>query len=80
MPNSTSIDAVMALARQGICLTTSQAAIYLNISARTLEKYRCTGGGPTYANYGPRAVRYAIPHLDEWKNARLRNSTSEACK
>ncbi len=73
----TAIEAVMALARVGIALTTPQAAIYLNLSPRTLEKYRRTGGGPTYAIYGNRAVRYSIASLDEWKNARIRNTTSE---
>lgn len=74
------IDKVMALARAGIYLTTQQAALYINLSPRTLEKYRRVGGGPTYAVYGARAVRYSIASLDEWKNARLRNTTSETCR
>lgn len=69
--DSSAIDKVMTLARAGIYLTTHQAAIFLNLSPRTLEKYRRVGGGPTYAVYGARAVRYSIASLDEWKNARI---------
>ena len=45
-------------------LTTSQAAAYLSISAKSLERYRCEGTGPAYIKTGPgkRArVRYRWP-------------------
>lgn len=67
---------IMALAESGIDLKTSQAAIYLNLSPRTLEKYRTTGEGPCFRRYG-RAVRYPVADLDAWKNARVFNSTTE---
>lgn len=33
-------------------LRTRQAALYLNLSYRTLEKLRSSGGGPTYRKVG----------------------------
>ena len=60
----------------GIDLTTQQAALYLNLSNRTLEKYRVVGGGPEYIKYG-RVVRYPIASLQRWKGARIKNNTSD---
>ncbi|WP_425374403.1 helix-turn-helix transcriptional regulator [Mesorhizobium kowhaii] len=33
-------------------LRTRQAALYLNLSCRTLEKLRSSGGGPAYRKVG----------------------------
>ena len=57
-------------------LTTTQAAAYVNMSPRTLERYRVTGEGPKYLKLG-RLVFYRQSHLDEWLNARVRRSTSD---
>ena len=56
---------------------THQAATYLAISTRTLERLRLVGGGPTYAKAG-RKVVYCKEWLDEWLEARSFTSTSEA--
>ena len=54
---------------------TTQAAGYLGLSPRTLEKLRVQGGGPTYAKFGRRVV-YAVEDLDRWAAERRRDSTS----
>jgi predicted DNA-binding transcriptional regulator AlpA len=52
------------------------AAGVLNLSRRTLQKYRVSGGGPRYAKFG-KAVRYRLSELNAWAAARVKNSTSE---
>lgn len=38
-------------------LNTHEAATFLNLSAGTLEVWRCTGRGPKYAKLGKRRVK-----------------------
>lgn len=67
-----------ARARKGSpFLSTAQAAHYVGLSRRTLEKMRVVGGGPTYRKHG-RYVRYHIDDLDQWSVARARQSTADA--
>lgn len=50
-------------------LTTAQAAEYLLLSAKSLERFRCEGTGPAYFKAGPgkRArVRYRLADLNAW--------------
>ena len=58
-------------------LTTAQAAHYVGLSRRTLEKMRTVGGGPKYRKHG-RYVRYHIHDLDEWSTTHAKRSTSDA--
>ncbi|MGD9846695.1 helix-turn-helix transcriptional regulator [Pseudorhodoplanes sp.] len=55
---------------------THDAAAYLGLSGRTLEKHRCTGTGPVFRKLGGRVV-YAIEDLDAWAAERAQKSTSE---
>ena len=57
-------------------MTTPQAAAYLGLSPRTLESYRCRGGGPPYYVLGS-VVRYLLSDLVRWASARRRRSTSD---
>jgi len=57
-------------------LTVLEAADYLRLSTRTLERLRCTGLGPKYVKAG-RSVRYQQSALDEWIARRVVKSTSE---
>ena len=57
-------------------LNTDQAAHYVGLSRRTLEKMRTAGGGPRFRKHG-RNVRYHIDDLDEWSAEHLKTSTSE---
>lgn len=46
-------------------LRVPQAAEYLGISESLLNKFRCYGGGPTFAKIG-RTVIYTTTDLDAW--------------
>lgn len=60
-------------------LIPKQAADYLGLSPKTLEKWRTDGtDGPPYAKMGAKAVRYDMDELDLWVKSRSRRSTSEA--
>jgi excisionase family DNA binding protein len=53
-----------------------EAAAYLRLSERTLERMRVTGNGPKFAKCGRRVV-YRQSDLDAWVAARVVASTSE---
>ena len=59
-------------------LRTREAAGYLGLSAKTLEKWRCIGGGPRFKRLGS-AVCYDVADLDSWLDARptIRNTREE---
>lgn len=57
-------------------LTNEEAAAYLRLSPRTLEKQRVIGGGPRFRKFG-RRVLYAIEDLEIWANARACDMTSD---
>ena len=58
-------------------VTTAAAADRLNISPRTLERWRIVGGGPPFRKLGPQIVRYDVADLDAWYAGSLRKSTSD---
>ena len=57
-------------------LSTREAAEYLGLSARTLDRYRVSGEGPVFHRFGGR-VRYTRGDLDAWAKARRRASTAD---
>ena len=57
-------------------INTPQAAHYLGISGRTLEKHRTYGTGPVYRKLGGRII-YAVADLEIWATRGLRSSTSD---
>ena len=57
-------------------LRTPEAARFLSLSGRTLEKHRCFGTGPVFRKLGGRIV-YAIDDLDAWAAIGTRRSTSD---
>ena len=57
-------------------LRTKEAARFLGISIRTLEKHRTYGTGPTYRKVGGR-VLYTVRDLEEWSATGERKSTRE---
>ena len=57
-------------------LTQREAAAQLRLSQRTLERFRVSGGGPTYIKAG-RLVRYREQDLEKWIASRVVGSTSE---
>ncbi|MGN8119221.1 helix-turn-helix transcriptional regulator [Labrys sp. 22185] len=57
-------------------LRTKEAAHFLSLSARTLEKHRTYGTGPAYRKLGGRVV-YAIDELLAWTDRGAVTSTSD---
>lgn len=57
-------------------LTNDEAAAYLRLSPRTLEKQRVIGGGPRFRKFG-RRVMYAVADLDAWADTRSFEATSD---
>ncbi len=57
-------------------LTTEEAAAWLGLSPRTLERYRVTGEGPKFRKIG-RWVRYTVADLNAWLEGCTRTSTSD---
>jgi hypothetical protein len=57
-------------------LTNAEAAAWLKLSPRTLEKQRVIGGGPPFRKFG-RRVLYAVEDLEQWSAARTCDSTSD---
>jgi predicted DNA-binding transcriptional regulator AlpA len=57
-------------------LRTPEAARFLGLSGRTLEKHRTYGTGPTYRKIGGRVV-YALDDLKAWADRGTKTSTSD---
>ncbi len=57
-------------------LRTPEAARFLGLSNRTLEKHRSYGTGPIYRKIGGRVV-YTLDDLQAWSERAARRSTSD---
>ena len=57
-------------------LRTPEAARFVGLSGRTLEKHRTYGTGPVYSKLGGRVV-YRIDDLQAWVNRGAKASTSD---
>ena len=57
-------------------LRTHEAGAFLNLSPRTMEKLRTTGGGPLYRKLGGRVV-YALADLQAWADAGTKRHTTD---
>jgi predicted DNA-binding transcriptional regulator AlpA len=57
-------------------LRTQEAARFIGLSYRTLEKHRSRGTGPKFSKVGGRII-YAVSDLREWAELRARLSTSD---
>ena len=57
-------------------LRTRDAARFLSLSGRTLEKHRTYGTGPAYRKLGGRVV-YALEDLKAWAERGAKTSTSD---
>ena len=57
-------------------LRTPEAARFLSLSGRTLEKHRTYGTGPAYRKLGGRVV-YALEDLKAWADRGSKTSTSD---
>jgi excisionase family DNA binding protein len=59
-------------------LRTSEAARYLGLSNRTLERHRNLGTGPTYRKLGG-TVLYTLDDLKLWIEENARRMSSNSC-
>ena len=57
-------------------LTNDEAAAFLRLSPRTLEKQRVLGGGPRFRKFGARVV-YAAADLRAWADSHTYGMTSD---
>ena len=57
-------------------LRTPEAARFLGLSGRTLEKHRTYGTGPRYSKLGGRVV-YRLDDLQAWVERGAKSSTSD---
>ncbi|MBI1685182.1 helix-turn-helix transcriptional regulator [Caulobacter hibisci] len=57
-------------------IRTQQAALFLGLSHRTLEKHRTFGTGPAYRKLGGRVV-YALEDLQAWADRGAKISTTD---
>ena len=57
-------------------LNTREAAAWLGLSPKTLERYRVSGEGPDFHKLGAR-VRYLLTDLEAWASSRRWTSTTE---
>ena len=60
-------------------LRTPEAARFVGLSIRTLEKHRTYGTGPRYSKLGGRVV-YAVEDLQSWVQSAAKASTSDPGK
>lgn len=58
-------------------LTTRQAAAFLSLSSRTLDRYRLAGTGPAFHRFGVR-IAYARADLEDWAAERRRGRPPKA--
>jgi len=56
-----------------------EAAAFLRLSERTLERHRAAGTGPRYIALG-RAIRYRRSDVADWIERAARRSTSEPAR
>jgi predicted DNA-binding transcriptional regulator AlpA len=59
-------------------LSEQQAAEWLGLTRRTLQKWRHTGRGPRHVKYSARCVRYSVTELRAWTESRTFAHTAEA--
>ena len=75
-PSAAPATNAMSAAQPQRYLTNDEAADYLRLSPRTLEKQRVIGGGPRFRKFG-RRVMYAVADLDAWAADRSFETTSD---
>ncbi len=62
---------------QQLLLTQKRLSVLIDVSERTLERWRVEGTGPVFCRAG-RKILYRQQDIDDWLAASCRQSTSEA--
>ena len=57
-------------------LTQKQTAHLLNVSERTLERWRVEGQGPPFVALGPRRRGYRLSDIEAWTSSQTFGSTA----
>lgn len=57
-------------------LSEDQAARFLGLTARFLQKHRQLGDGPAFVRISCRCIRYRRTDLKAWSESRLKTSTA----
>ncbi|MCW8088037.1 helix-turn-helix transcriptional regulator [Sabulicella glaciei] len=55
-------------------LTPELLAERLNISLRSVERWRMTGEGPRYIRAGARKILYPLAEVERWETQRMHDS------
>jgi DNA-binding transcriptional regulator YiaG len=55
-------------------LTPAMLAERLNVSLRSVERWRVSGEGPRYIRAGARRILYPVPEVEAWEASRLHAS------
>jgi predicted DNA-binding transcriptional regulator AlpA len=58
-------------------MTSESLADYLEVSVRTVERWRITGGGPDFVPISRNVVRYLPSDVDAWLRSRARKSRAK---
>lgn len=58
-------------------LTPPEAAAFLQVSERLLEKWRSKGTGPKYRRLGHRTIRYLQDDLTNWPGITTKKTTDK---
>ena len=75
-PDAAGVAASPSSSADAELLTNAEAAAFVRLSPRTLEKFRVLGGGPRYKKLGAR-VRYSVEDLRSWLESRTFEMTSD---
>lgn len=62
----------------GVLMTPAAAAARLSVTAKVLERWRGTGGGPRYVRLTSKTIRYRAEDLDAFVAGRVQASTAAA--
>jgi len=61
----------------GFVISERDAADYLNVSTRTLQRLRESGGGPVYIRIGERRIGYRMSDIDDWLESQCMTSRAD---
>ena len=54
------------MSSDSIYLTINETAALLKVSTKTLQRWRVSGGGPRFVDYGCRFIRYRREEVERW--------------
>ena len=64
-------------AERGALMRPAEAAAFLGLAPRTVDKMRQQGGGPRYVVISSRCIRYRRCDVEDWIAERTRSNTAQ---